>query len=72
MFHKFLITIIFGINFLYPCAVCYGNPEDPMAKGMSMGVLTLLGFVVFILIVIGTSILMLSYKTKSINNSKEL
>ena len=27
------------------CAVCYGDPESPMAIGMNNGILTLLGFV---------------------------
>lgn len=27
------------------CAVCYGDPDSPMAVGMNNGILTLLGFV---------------------------
>jgi hypothetical protein len=53
---------------LLPCAVCYGNPEDPMSKGMNMGVLTLMGFIVFILSIIAYSILSLFLKSKKIEN----
>lgn len=27
------------------CATCYGDPTDPMSKGMNNGILVLLGFV---------------------------
>ncbi|HVE69744.1 MAG TPA: hypothetical protein VNI54_00140 [Thermoanaerobaculia bacterium] len=30
------------------CAVCYGNPGDPMVKGMNNGIWVLLGLVGFV------------------------
>jgi hypothetical protein len=49
--------------------VCYGNPEAPMSHGMNMGVLTLLGFIIFILLVVAYSIFIISMRTKKLNNS---
>ena len=66
-----LLSIIFGLipGTLFPCAVCYGNPEAPMTHGMNMGVLTLLGFIIFILLVVAYSIFIISMRTKKMNNS---
>ncbi len=62
-----LINLLPGI--LFPCAVCYGNPESPLSHGMNMGVLTLMGFIIFILIIIAFSIISISIKTKKLNKS---
>ncbi len=66
-----LFLIIFTIipSLLFPCAVCYGDPESPMSHGMNMGVLTLLGFIFFVLAIIIYSIVSISIRTKNINNS---
>ena len=66
-----LLSIILSLmpGALFPCAVCYGNPEAPMTHGMNMGVLTLLGFIIFILLVVAYSIFIISMRTKKINNS---
>ncbi len=32
------------------CAVCFGDPDSPMAKGVVAGVLTLVGVVGFVLV----------------------
>jgi hypothetical protein len=32
----------------FACAVCYGNPGDPMVKGMNNGIWVLLGLVGFV------------------------
>jgi NADH:ubiquinone oxidoreductase subunit 3 (subunit A) len=65
-----LLFIIFSLipGALFPCAVCYGNPEAPMTHGMNMGVLTLLGFIIFILLVVAYSIFTISMRAKKINN----
>ena len=65
----FLIILTIIPNLLFPCAVCYGNPESPMSHGMNMGVLTLLGFIFFVLAIIIYSIVSISIRTKNINNS---
>ena len=31
------------------CAVCVGDPESPLTKGMAAGILTLLGFIGMVL-----------------------
>lgn len=33
---------------LLACPVCYGAPDEPLVKGMSNGILTLLGFIGFV------------------------
>ena len=63
------LTILLFVSALFPCAVCYGNPESPMSHGMNMGVLTLMGFIGFILIIIVYSIISIYTRTKNINNS---
>ena len=62
-----LIPIILSLipGMLFPCAVCYGNPEAPMSHGMNMGVLTLLGFIGFILCTVLFSIFYISNRTKN-------
>ena len=66
-----LILIILSLipGALFPCAVCYGDPEALMSHGMNMGVLTLLGFIIFILLIVAFSIFTISMRTKKINNS---
>ena len=65
MFKYFLLLTI-SSGMLFPCAVCYGNPESPMSHGMNMGVLTLLMFICFVLLTIAISILMMSFRIKKI------
>ena len=65
---KFILIIIFLSSSLFPCAVCYGNPESPMVHGMNMGVITLMGFIGFILCTIVYSIILISIRTKNIKN----
>ena len=64
-----LISIIFLFSsVLFPCAVCYGDPKSPMSHGMNMGVLTLLGFIGFVLCIVAYSIISISIRTKNIKN----
>ena len=69
MLVKFISIIILFSSVLLPCAVCYGNPESPMSSGMNMGVLTLMGFIGFVLFIVAYSIISISIRTKNINNS---
>ena len=62
------LLIIISPGVLFPCAVCYGDPESPMTHGMNMGVLTLMGFIGFVLCIIGFSIVVISIKTKKVTN----
>ena len=68
MLAKLISIIILFPSIVFPCAVCYGNPESPMSHGMNMGVLTLLGFIGFVLCVVVYSIVSISIRTKNINN----
>ena len=68
MLIKSIIILTFLSSSLFPCAVCYGNPESPMSHGMNMGVLTLMGFIGFILCVIVYSIITIAIRTKTIKN----
>tara|TARA_Y100001970_G_scaffold249781_1_gene320747 strand:- start:179 stop:388 length:210 start_codon:yes stop_codon:yes gene_type:complete len=64
---KLLILFIMLSNFVYPCAVCYGDPNSPMSHGMNMGILTLLFVVVGILLTIVAFIISLYFKSKKLN-----
>ena len=66
---KFIIILTFLTSSLFPCAVCYGNPESPMSHGMNMGVLTLLGFIGFVLCIVAYSIIAIAIRTKNIKNT---
>ena len=66
MLVKLISIIILFPSILFPCAVCYGNPDSPMTHGMNMGVLTLMGFIGFILFIIAFSILTISIRTKKL------
>ena len=68
MLAKLISIIILLSSVVFPCAVCYGNPESPMSHGMNMGVLTLLGFIGFVLCFVVYSIVSISIRTKNINN----
>ena len=68
MLVRFISIIILFSSVLFPCAVCYGNPDSPMSHGMNMGVLTLLSFIGFILSVVLFSIFSISIRTKNTNS----
>lgn len=41
---------------VYACAVCFGDPDSPMSKGLFMGMAVLLGVIVTVLIgIVGTT-----------------
>ena len=65
--NKIIVLILCLINLAYPCAVCYGNPESPLSHGMNKGVLTLMGCIIFILMIILYSIISMAIRTKKIN-----
>jgi hypothetical protein len=71
MLVKFISIIILFSSVLFPCAVCYGNPDSPLIDGMNMGVLTLMGFIGFILCMVLFAIFSISNRTKNILTHKE-
>ena len=66
MLVRLISIIILFSSILFPCAVCYGNPDSPMSHGMNMGVITLLAFIGFILFIILFSIFSISIRTKKL------
>ena len=64
---RLLILFIILSNYIYPCAVCYGDPNSPMSHGMNMGILTLLFVIVGILLTIVAFIISLYFKSKKLN-----
>ena len=64
---RIFIILLSFISFIFPCAVCYGDPNSPMSHGMNMGILTLLFVVVSILFFIVAFILSLYFKSKKMN-----
>ena len=69
MMRYFSILLVL-FNALFPCAVCFGAPGDPMTRGASMGILFLLGVILFVLSLIGSFIFYLYYKTRSLDKQK--
>lgn len=43
-----LVTSLSGSQ-VFACATCYGASDSPMAQGMNMGILVLLGFIGMVL-----------------------
>jgi hypothetical protein len=44
-------------DLVHACAVCYGDPESPMAKGVVAGVLTMVGIIGVVLVgIAGTGV----------------
>ncbi len=72
MWGKFAsILLLLMPGYIFPCAVCYGDPESPMSHGMNMGVLTLMGFIGFVLFILAYSIIAISIRTKKSMLNKE-
>ncbi len=63
---KILYTILFFINTLSACAVCYGAPDDPITLGMNKAILFLLLTIVFVLSCISYGIISLVRRANQI------
>ena len=63
---KILYTILFFINTLSACAVCYGAPDHPVTQGLNKAILFLLGTIIFILSCIIYGIISLIKRNKKI------
>ena len=63
---KILYTILFLINTLSACAVCYGAPDDPITLGMNKAILFLLLTIVFVLSCISYGIISLVRRANQI------
>lgn len=51
------------------CAVCYGDPDSEMVKGLNMGILALFGVIVTVLGCIAAFILHLKRRSKAVHGS---
>lgn len=45
----FCLGTVLAPHPLWACAACFGSSDSPLAHGMNMGILSLLGVVVFVL-----------------------
>ncbi len=63
---QYILFILF-LNIVFPCAVCFGATDDPMASGMNNAVLFLLGIISFILLSIVGSIVHFYKRSKNLN-----
>ena len=48
MIDKLLYFILF-MNLIFPCAVCYGAPDDPVTLGINKAILFLLFIIILVL-----------------------
>ena len=63
---KILYTILFFINTLSACEVCYGAHDDPITLGMNKAILFLLLTIVFVLSCISYGIISLVRRANQI------
>jgi len=68
-----LISIIISLLLCLPtkvsaCAVCYGAADDPMAKGMDMAILFLLGAIGIVLLGIIAVTIYFARRAKLVNS----
>ena len=63
---QYIVFFIFT-NIIFPCAVCYGATDDPMANGMNNAVFFLLGVISFVLLSIIGSIFHFYKRSKTLN-----
>ena len=61
---KFILPLIFLLNNLTACYVCYGDPNDPTIQGMNSGILFMIMLISFILLIIATFMYSLYKKQK--------
>jgi len=66
MIDKLLYFLLF-INFIFPCAVCYGSPDDPVTLGINKAILFLLFIIIFVLTCIIYWIMTLIKRSNKIN-----
>jgi len=52
---------------IFPCAVCYGAIDDPMAEGLNTAIFFLLGVISFVLLCIVGSMFHFYKKSQTLN-----
>jgi len=68
MIKLFYCILFIGINFdlLHACTVCYGSPDEPAVKAANLGIIFLLGVVLFVLSCFALFIYNLNQKSKKV------
>ncbi len=69
---KLLSLLFIFLNFIFPCAVCYGDPNHPVTEGMNNAILFLLFVIVFVLLCIASSIVVLMQRAKKIEIDRSI
>tara|TARA_B100000959_G_C14957341_1_gene614296 strand:- start:625 stop:885 length:261 start_codon:yes stop_codon:yes gene_type:complete len=67
-----MLIIISFFSQLFPCAVCYGDPNHPVTHGMNNAIIFLLFTIVFVLSCIIGSILVLVKRAKAVELKRSL
>ena len=66
---SFIFTILLFPETVFACATCYGNPNAAATQGMNKAIITMLGITGGVLSGIGSSIFILSRRSKKYYNS---
>ena len=64
-----IFSIIIFPDFAFACATCYGNPNAAATQGLNKAIITMLGITGGVLSGIGSSIFILSRRSKKYYNS---
>lgn len=62
-----LVVLVVGATEAGACAVCYGNPQSPMVKGIAAGIWVMLGCIGFILAGFASVFLYWVYRSRHID-----
>ena len=66
MINRLIAVVIFSLNALYACAVCYGAPDHPVTQGLNKAILFMLGTIAFVLSCIIYSIFSMIRRNRNI------
>ena len=69
LIRKLILSILF-INVIIPCAVCYGDPNDPMTIGLTKSIAFLLAVIGFILFCLMYWFVSLIRRNNQLNNTE--
>tara|TARA_B110000438_G_C15384003_1_gene466028 strand:- start:70 stop:273 length:204 start_codon:yes stop_codon:yes gene_type:complete len=61
-----IFLVLFFIDNLLGCSVCYGSPDEPAVKAAQAGILFLLGVISFVLSCFGIFMYNISRKEKKV------
>ena len=64
----YMIIVLLVSNYIQACAVCFGEPDDPVTIGMNNAIMFLLCTILFVLSCIIYSIIKLIKKSKNIES----